>query len=234
MARSSTSSPAPAQISSAPPCLPGTAQDVGSIPPAASGPFGFDPMLDGVPDTCASTPSQVQPSRANQHLLRFDHAFTSRDRVFVRWVANHAFAEVGRQELLSANMRGFGSPLEGMFADLGVGYTRNFSSNLLNTFRFAYSRNDSEIRFEVPAGSVRTQLEAAGTPNFFAHLSFDDGVIPFGGAIFIPRRFLFNTFTLADTVTQIVGRHGLKFGGEVRMIREDSNYELENPAVLRI
>lgn len=212
----------------APPCLPGTSQDVGSIPDPALGPVASPGARDFIPDICQSTPSQVQISRTNQYMARMDHNFREHDRLFVRWMANHAYADVSRQELLNANMRGFKAPLNGFFADLGVGYTHAFGSSRFNDFRFAYSRNNSQIRFEVPPGSALTQLQAAGTPDFFAYMSFDDGnTVPFGGAVYIPRSFIFNTYSIADTMNQMAGRHGMKYGFEIRIIKEDSTYELE-------
>jgi hypothetical protein len=54
----------------------------------------------------------------------------------------------------------------------------------------------------------------------------DDGVIPIGGSIFVPRDFVFNTWTIADTLTQVAGRHALKYGFEIRYIQENSIYTL--------
>ncbi len=201
-------------------CLPGTSRDVGRFPEE-------DPTQPSPVDMCDSTPSQVQSSSANQYLVRLDQNLLAHDRLYVRWIANHASAEVGRQELLGANIRGFRSPLDGFFADLGVGYMHQFSPAFINDFRFAFSRNDSRIRFEVPSGSVRSQLESAGTPDFFPHLSFDDGLTAFGGAIYIPRHFIFDTFSFADTLSHTIGRHNLKYGAEFRLIKENSNYQLE-------
>ena len=214
------------------PACGGTPQDVGGLQDLTGDPF-VDPLLgpgppDGVLDICSATPTQVQASRADQYLVRLDHQFSNKDRVFVRWVANDAFADVGRQELFgAANVRGFGAPLNGYFADLGADYSHQFSSNALNDFRFAYSRNHGIITYNLPAGSVRDQLVSAGTPDFFAHLSFDDGLAGMGGPVFIPRNMQFNTFSFADTMFHTVKRHALKYGFEARNIREDSNYQLE-------
>ncbi len=211
-----------------PACVSGTQKDIGSLVDPAFGPLAGPGALDGVPDTCSATPSQIQASRADQYMVRVDHQFSERDRVFVRWVSNDAFADVGRQELFGrANVRGFGAPLDGLFADLGADYTHQFSKNLLNDFRFAYSRNHSVIRFTIPSGSVLDQLVSAKTPDFFAHLSFDDGLVGMGGPVYIPRDILFNTFSYADTMFHTVNRHALKFGFEARNIREDDNYQLE-------
>ena len=211
-----------------PACVAGTQEDVGSLQDPAFGPLAGPGAADGVSDICSATPSQIQTSRADQYLVRIDHQFSAKDHVFVRWVANDAFAEVGRQELYgAASVRGFQAPLNGFFADLGADYSHQFSNNLLNDFRFAYSRNHGVITFRIPEGSVRDQLVTAGTPDFFAHLSFDDGLAGMGGPVFIPRDILFNTFSFADTMFHAVKRHALKYGFEARNIREDSNYQLE-------
>ena len=179
-------------------------------------------------DICYAAPSQVQPSRADQYLVRFDHQFSDKDKVFARWVANDAYAEVGRQELWgSANTRGFKAPLNGFFADLAADYSHQFSTNWLNDFRFAYSRNHGVITFGIPSGSVSDQLKAAGTPDFFASLVMSDGVASFGGPVYIPRDILFNTYSYADTMFSTVKRHALKYGFEARNIREISDYQLE-------
>lgn len=208
------------------PCLPGTSRDTGSFP-AAPDPVAGPGPLDGIADVCDSTPSQVQPSRANQYMIRVDQNMQGHDRLYARWIANHAFAEVGRQELLGATIRGFQAPLNGFFADLGVGYVHQFKPTFINDFRFAFSRNNSRIRFDIPSGDVLTQLQNAGTPDFFPHLSFDDGLTAFGGPVYIPRSFVFNTFSFADTLSQTLGRHSLRYGAEFRLIKENSNYELE-------
>jgi hypothetical protein len=209
-----------------PPCVPGTSRDTGSIAAAAAGPFAIGPR-DGAPDVCDTSASQVQDHRADQVLLRLDHYFSQADRVFLRWLATDASPDVSRQQLLSANIRGFESPLDGFFSDLALDYTHTSGAGWVNIARLAYSRNHSAIDFRVPAGQSSQILQAAGRPDFFPHLSFDDGVVPFGGAIFIPRDFRFDTFSLADTFHRTWGRHALKLGAEVRHVREKSNYEFE-------
>jgi Carboxypeptidase regulatory-like domain/TonB dependent receptor-like, beta-barrel len=215
----------------APPCLPGTAKDVGSIPdpgtPPVGNPLGVGPP-DGVLDICQAQAQQVQPSRADQYMVRVDHNMSDRTKLFARWIADYASADVSRQELLGAGIRGFSAPLSGFFADLALGWTQQLSNTWINDFRFSYSRNNSAIQAIVPPGSTsEQQLEAAGMPNFFGHLTFNDGTAPFGGSVFVPRNFVFNTFSWSDTMSKQAGRHGLKWGAEFRRIQENSNYLLE-------
>ena len=178
--------------------------------------------------TCQAVISQVTPNRSDQYLVRADHNFSSADRVFVRWDNNIASGNVGPQELGGAAARGFSAPFTGFFADLGIGYTHTFSPSTLNDFRFAYSRNNSQIAFSIPSNTQTASiLKSKGfPPDYFGDLVFDDGTIPMGGNLFTPRDFVFNTFGFNDTVTHLVGRHSLKFGFEFRQIIENSNYEL--------
>jgi hypothetical protein len=215
----------------APPCIPGTAVDTGSIPSPGVPPIG-NPLAvgppDGIPDTCQAQAQQVQPSRADQYMVRVDHNVSDRTKLFARWIANYASADVSRQELLGAGIRGFRAPLSGFFADLALGWTQQLSNSWINDFRFSYERNNSAIQALVPPNSTsEQQLVAAGMPNFFGFLHFNDGTAPFGGSVFVPRNFTFNTFAWSDTMSKQVGRHGLKWGGDFRRIQENSNYLLE-------
>lgn len=179
--------------------------------------------------TCTSENPQISHNQADQYLVRLDHQLTSRDQFYGRWVNTIASGDVGPQELEGANIRGFTAPFTGFFADLGLGYTHEFSATTLNDLRFAYSRNNSNIKFGIPTNSATAGiLKAQGLPpDAFGDLVFDDGTIPIGGELFIPRKFIFNTFAVTDTFTHTFGRHSLKIGGDVRRIQENSNYTLE-------
>ena len=194
--------------------------------------FPAPPCIDTIsatPDYCHAISPQIEHNSADQYLIRGDHRFSQRDQFYARWVNTLANGDVARQELLGAGMRGFTAPFNGFFADLGLGYTHEFSPTTLNDLRFAYSRNNSRIQFGIPPNTETAGvLKAAGLPpDDFADLVFDDGVVPMGGELYVPRKFVFNTFAVTDTVTRMIGRHALKFGFDVRRIQENSDYELE-------
>jgi hypothetical protein len=179
--------------------------------------------------TCSALASQIEHNQADQYLVRLDHRFTSHDQFYARWVNTLASGDVARQELLGAGIRGFSAPFSGLFADLGLGYTHEFSSTTLNDLRVAYSRNNSRISLGIPPNTATAGiLKTAGLPaDAFGDLVFDDGTIPMGGELFIPRNFIFNTYAFTDTLIHTIGRHTLKFGFDVRRIQENSNYTLE-------
>jgi hypothetical protein len=179
-------------------------------------------------DYCNAASPQTERNQADQYLVRLDQHVGNRDQLYARWVNTLASGDVARQELLGAGTRGFKAPFDGFFADLGLGYTHEFSNNTVNDLRVAYSRNNSHIAFAIPSNTQTASiLKSAGLPlDAFGQLVFDDGVVPMGGEVFIPRKFVFNTYAVSDTLTHIVGRHAFKFGFQLRYIQENSNYQL--------
>lgn len=191
--------------------------------PACTGPsFGVDNQL------CPAGSSQIERNQADQYLVRLDQHLGTHDQLYGRWVNTLASGDVARQELQGAGTRGFKAPFDGFFADLGLGETHEFSTHTLNDLRLAYSRNNSHIGFGLPPNTITGGiLKNAGLPlDSFGQLVFDDGAVPMGGEVFIPRKFIFDTYALTDTLTHIIGRHALKFGFQVRHIQENSNYQL--------
>lgn len=178
--------------------------------------------------TCIGESPQIEPNNANQYIIRLDHHLDAGNQIFARWDGTLASGDVARQELFGAGIRGFTAPFNGDFGDLATGYTHQFSTNTLNDFRFSYSLNSSHIKFGMPSSTQTAQaLQSAGLPlSDFAWLYFDDGTLPFGGELYVPRDFVFNTFKLNETLLHIAGRHSLKFGFEFNRIQENSNYRL--------
>lgn len=191
--------------------------------PACTGPaFGLYNQY------CPAESSQIEPNQADQYLVRVDHHLGTHDQLYGRWVNTLASGNVARQELLGAGTRGFQAPFSGFFADLSVGETHEFSSHTLNDLRVAYSRNNSHISFQLPPNTLTgAALQSAGLPpDDFGDLVFDDFVVPMGGEVYVPRKFIFDTYALTETLTHIMGRHAVKFGFQVRRIQENSDYQL--------
>ncbi len=201
-----------------PPCLPGTEKDIGSIAPFISPAANWflDGPPDGIPDLCETPYESRRPVTGDQYMMRLDHQFSERDHAFLRWGLDYRNSDVAREQLGSSEARGFRAPFSGNFPSALLGETHLFSAQLLNDFRFAFMREDFGIGFQSPG--------FAG--NNFPTLFMDDGVAQFGGGIFVPRQFVFNTYTVHDSVAWTVGRHNIKFGFEVNRIQENSNYEL--------
>jgi hypothetical protein len=211
----------------APRCLPGTSVDAGSIY-AKTSPLDvvkktpyiewFAGAKDGIPDTCTTSYTDNRAIRGDQYTIKVDHKFRQKDTLFFRWMGDNRKTDSGREQLGGAVTRGFKAPFIGNFPSFVAGYTHLLSSRSLNDFRFAWARSDFGIGFSAPG--------AKDTANYPV-LLFDSGVTRFGGAIFVPRNFIFNNFTINDSFAFGIGRHNLKAGFEMRRILENSNYKLE-------
>ena len=210
----------------APPCIPGTEADTGSIL-LADQPLSvvyavtahefIDGPKDGIPDVCSVAYQANRPVDGNQYLLRLDHNISDRDRLFFRGVGDVRSTDVAREQLGGAIIRGFKAPFDGVFPSAVLGETHLFSSRFVNDFRIAYARSDFGIGFRAPASSSDS----------YPTLYFDDGLSQFGGAITVPRDFAYNNYTVSDTFSTTLGHHTLKTGFELRRIQENSDYQLE-------
>ncbi|CAN5862741.1 hypothetical protein BH18ACI4_BH18ACI4_07770 [soil metagenome] len=209
-----------------PPCVPGTAVDVGSIfrpdltiEQVRQIPFYefIEGPRDGVVDRCQISHLDRRDIRGDQYSVRIDHRFNDENKVFGRWLGDKRRTDSAREQLGGAVRRGFKAPFEGSFPSFLTGYTHLFSSTAVNDLRFSYSRSDFGIGFQAP------NSESDNFPTLF----FDDGVTRFGGAIFVPREFVFDTFIVNDTFSIARGNHNIKFGAEVRRILEKSDYKLD-------
>ncbi len=209
-----------------PPCVPGTARDVASIfrpdlPIAQVRQIPFYEFIegprDGVVDTCQVSFLNRRDIRGDQYSVRVDHQFNDDNKIFFRGLGDKRRTDSGGEQLGGAVRRGFKAPFEGSFPSFLAGYTHLFSSTVVNDLRLSYSRSDFGIGFKAP------NSQSDNFPTLF----FDDGVTRFGGAIFVPREFVFDNFILSDTLLITRGSHSVKFGGEVRRIFEDSDYKLD-------
>lgn len=211
----------------APPCVPGTAFDVASIyrPDLSIAQVRQIPFYefiegprDGVVDTCQVSFLYRRKIRGDQYSARVDHQFNEENKIFFRGLGDNRTTDSGGEQLGGAVRRGFRAPFEGSFPSFLGGYTHQFSSTVINDFRLSYARSDFGIGFNAPNSEDKEN---------FPTLFFDDGVTRFGGAIFVPREFVFDNFIVSDTLLVSRGSHNVKFGGEVRRILEDSDYKLD-------
>jgi hypothetical protein len=216
------------------PCVPGTITNPGSIygktvPLATIQAFTLGQwFFDGAPetsadesapigDTCETAYLYKKPVTSNQYMARVDYHFSGKDTFFVRFIQDTHATDTASEELGSAAGRGFRAPLSGKFPSVLISEIHVFTPNLLNDLRIVYAREDFGIGFEAPNSGVATY----NYPNLF----FDNGFNGFGGDDFVPRNFVFNNFTYADTLSWQHGRHAIKIGAEIQRLDENSDYK---------
>jgi hypothetical protein len=145
---------------------------------------------------------------------KFDFDFSEKNKLAVTlgWSREDDFSPINN---FAANVPGF--PATSAFRNYfsNIAYTRIFSPNLLNEARLTVERTDNpslKAAVNLPApsrlGVGITPDLAVGPPN----LLFDSG-LEIGFSTIGPQRLTDNTFTYADTLTWLRGKHNFKFGG---------------------
>jgi hypothetical protein len=161
----------------------------------------------------------------DQYSLRTDFDFTQKDRLSVT---------LGRQtqtqvrNYVQADVNGFPNNYGRNTYFAGISYTRSFSSNLLNEFRFNTQRvnrlngfPDAQLPGAAALGvGITPDNPAAGPPiiNFDTGLSI--GFSPNG-----PTTEIDNTFAHADVLSWTRGHHTWKFGGGFANAQNNTVYD---------
>jgi hypothetical protein len=145
-----------------------------------------------------------QPNTTHAVFGRTDVQFTASDNFSGRYIMNKPL------DLNVASNVGFGDRFAGnqdiFDQNLSGSYTRIFSSTLLNETRVSYIRRNLQF----PENDPNSPTAFVGT--FFT----------IGGASNFPQGRIQDSFQFADTLTNQMGRHGLKLGADIRYIKLDN------------
>jgi hypothetical protein len=192
-------------------------QNVINLYPSPNGP--------GIADNYTSTQKQINDQDSGD--LRVDHRFREADQVF---------ASYGIGSIRSVDPAGLGKlggedccpSISNIQAQhLGLGYTHIFSSGLLNDLHGGYFRyavnavpfnygSDISNQLGIP-NSNRGDINSTGLINLDI-----SGETPLGDSEYLPEHVFENIFQLADSVTQVHGKHTLKYGVDFR--RQQRNF----------
>ncbi|MFN8812322.1 MAG: carboxypeptidase regulatory-like domain-containing protein [Acidobacteriota bacterium] len=151
---------------------------------------------------------------SDQHTMRGDHSFSSKDTLFVRYIhTDQPTTFPGTMPIAAGQTRV--TPQNG-----AIGYTRVFGPTFLNEFKFGFSRLASQ-RFSRSVIDNEDVMGALGIRGFATQpREFGVATLQMTSVSNVPNVDPFqqanNTFQLLDNVTLIKGKHSLKFGGEFR------------------
>jgi hypothetical protein len=163
------------------------------------------------------------------YTARVDHQWGTKDTMFFRvgQTLDHTFLPFGEGTLLP----GYGQRNRNGFMVAGVDWTHTIRPSLLNEFKFGYNRWKLDYNNQDQGQPIAQQLgilglstlpSQTGVPNMnvgsYANVGAGENV-PQGGAV--------NTFELADTVTEIYGKHSLAYGASVASVRR-ANFSEDN------
>ena len=197
------------------------------------GPGTIDPVslniLKGLPLTASRTVIFLRPQDDNydEVIGKADHSFSRSDRVAVRYDYNrfHRDAVFDPANFLTyAN--GATIPAQNAL----IHETHLFKANLINDFRFGYSREAATRGPASTVPSVKTlgsNIPFQPATNAIQQIRVNNG-FSFGDN---PNAsFVRNNFTWSDDVSWVVAKHDLRFGGVIERSRVDLNNLFFQPA----
>jgi hypothetical protein len=162
-----------------------------------------------VPIYGTATLSQSAPIDQFRWSFKFDHNFSSKDRLSATYLLENVHASLN----FGGGDNAFSPPLDNpnRAQTLGIAWTHTLSPTVLNQFKIGYVRRTANF----------TDPGTTGIPEFF---SIDPTNVSLGSGIGIPQFFTENEFQYKDDVSITHGKHQIKFGGEYRRTRNGSTF----------
>jgi Carboxypeptidase regulatory-like domain len=175
--------------------------------------------------------SYSQPTNETYYMGRVDQRFSDKDSLFGRVTADVASVQPSDE-----NIPGWVESERTQSLFTTIQETHIFRSNLLNEFRIAFNRtNPRDSSTGVTPLTSDPSLKFIPTAPEMGSIKFSVGRGPQqGGALSgigvgtDPRTFTQNIFEYTDDVTQIKGRHSLRYGADIQRIQFNGQL-LESP-----
>jgi hypothetical protein len=179
----------------------------GDVPGVNSAPFAF---------------TQTQVTAENFFIIRADHAFSTKDRIFATYQFDKASQSIPDQydSLLLHNP---------MFRQtVAIEESHVFSTALLNSFRVGLNRDNVES----PSGATAINPAAADTSlgyipgTTIGNITIgSDGLAGYPGGVDVqaPFKFHWNSIQAYDNVFFTKGKHSMKFGANVERLRGNTS-----------
>lgn len=165
---------------------------------------------DGIPDIGTANIPVSEKTDGDQFNFRVDQELTSNMRLLGRYTEDQRLADdKGTAQQVAGRHDGFNQPVDETSRNFTAAHTYVITNAIVNEARFGLSYRKRGLL-----------ANNDGVPQ----ISFDDGVVQFGVLATNPAVFAQKTFHWVDTMSMSVGDHSIKFGGEVRHIRDDSDF----------
>lgn len=130
-------------------------------------------------DKLVTTP--VQPVRADQFTLRFDHRINNQQNLsfYYYFTDDHQISPFAVFEAAGANVPGFGSITNDRYQQWNISHTWTISNTTVNEFRFTYNR-EGQKTFQHPVFTTTVQNSCPPAPSWLTNVTgpvpcFSDG-----------------------------------------------------------
>jgi Carboxypeptidase regulatory-like domain/TonB dependent receptor len=167
-------------------------------------------------------------SAAHRFLIRLDHAWTDRNRSFIRYglntndtTSNVAVNVAFPQQTSTAN-----EPITENSYTAAIGHTITLRPNMIGEFRIGFTRDHKDSRptslgFDITQLGFSPSVAAAVRAQLFPLISIT-GVDPLGPATTAIRLSAQENRSTSGTMTWVTGRHTIKFGADLQVFRNDT------------
>ncbi|PYV46232.1 MAG: hypothetical protein DMG92_18530, partial [Acidobacteria bacterium] len=175
--------------------------------------------------------------RDDQFIFRYDYNISSKDTLSAFYIFDDQ-PQVFPFEVLHGASTGGDVPVGSGFSNAqrfqtgSISWTRTLSPTMVNEFRFATNRsasfqaNPADKTTPQALGFTTVQADdplGAAPPLMFVNGAFTLGPSPQG-----PTKLHDTTFQYQDTLSWTRGKHQLKFGGDVRWVENNFNFDFFN------
>lgn len=171
----------------------------------------------------AFTGSGTAPVNIDQETLDINHNFNDNDRLHGYYVYQH---DLRGEPGMGTTITNFGDTREGHRQVFTLNETHVFSSTVVNEANLGFNRIHITFIPNNTTSPASLGLSTTLGPNeqFMPTILISDqgAGLQFGDERQFPQGRGDTTAVLADTLSYIVGRHSLKFGGEFRDFRNDN------------
>jgi outer membrane receptor protein involved in Fe transport len=196
--------------------VPVLGNQVTPINPIAQNVLAFFPLPNNGPNAFVATQSKSVTN--DQFGLRFDHYLSRADTLNLRYMFS-AGPTIDPLSTSGANVPGFPVGEDDRAQNFVAQETHVFSPAIIGVARFSYLRNkflfDQHVNHESPSAlgfRYRPTLTAAAGPPFIQVAGYASVGDPITG----PRDTYQNTFDFSGSLSWVLGRNEIKFGGGFR------------------
>ncbi|HXM21645.1 MAG TPA: carboxypeptidase regulatory-like domain-containing protein [Terriglobales bacterium] len=183
--------------------------------------------------------SPVEVDREDQGIARIDHRIGQKDTIYGSYIIDD-LAQNFPFQIINGASSGGNVPVGSGFTtftrnQLGsISWLHNFSPTVINEFIFAVNRSatfqavphDNTPPSALGFTNVKSDDPAGTAPPIMLTTSFNLGPNPQG-----PTKIHDVTFHWQDSVSVTRGRHNMKFGADIRRVRNNFDFDFDNNGV---
>jgi len=184
-----------------------------------------------------SSPTRVD--RDEQGIVRVDHHISDKDTIYASYIIDD-LSQNFPFNIVNGASSGGNVPAGSGFDTLtrtqfgSISWLHTFSTSVINEFTFAGNRSatlqdvphDHTSPSALGFTNVNSDDPAGTAPPIMTTVSFNLGPSPGG-----PTKLHDVTFHWQDNLTITRGRHNIKFGADIRRIRNNFDYDFENNGI---